>query len=65
MNEFFYAFVNYAMITLHIDNHLQRVNAHHQVESFFKAFAQALRQSIVFDEKMHEQTPFTKDSLNQ
>lgn len=53
------------MITLHIDNHLQRVNAHHQVESFFKAFAQALRQAIVFDEKMHEQTPFTKDSLNQ
>lgn len=63
VSEFFYAFVNHAMITLHMDN-LRGVNAHHQVESLFKAFACALRQAIAFDDKMQGQTPSTKGTLH-
>ena len=40
--EFFQGFVNHAGVTLHIDN-LKGVNAHHQCETVFKAFARALR----------------------
>lgn len=64
VSEFFYAFVNHAMITLHMDN-LRGVNAHHQVESLFKAFACALRRAIAFDDKMQGQTPSTKGTLHR
>jgi imidazoleglycerol-phosphate dehydratase len=40
--EFFQGFVNHAGVTLHIDN-LKGINAHHQCETMFKAFARALR----------------------
>jgi imidazoleglycerol-phosphate dehydratase len=36
--EFFQGFVNHAGVTLHIDN-LKGINAHHQCETIFKAFA--------------------------
>src|SRR5689334_12969646 len=39
--EFFRGFVNHAGVTLHIDN-LRGVNAHHQIETVFKAFGRAL-----------------------
>ena len=43
--EFFQGFVNCASCTLHVDN-LTGINAHHQIESIFKAFALALRQAV-------------------
>ena len=43
--EFFQALVNHAGITLHLDI-LRGVNAHHQVEALFKAFALALRAAV-------------------
>ena len=44
-SEFFYGFVNHAMVTIHLDN-LKGKNSHHQIESIFKAFARALRMAI-------------------
>ncbi|MBF2755522.1 MAG: imidazoleglycerol-phosphate dehydratase HisB [Gammaproteobacteria bacterium AqS3] len=46
--EFFQGLVNHAMITVHLDV-LKGSNAHHQVESLFKAFARALRQAVAVD----------------
>lgn len=46
--EFFQGFVNHARATLHIDN-LRGDNAHHQVETIFKAFGRALRMAIAPD----------------
>ena len=43
--EFFQGFVNHAQITLHIDN-LYGINAHHQAETIFKAFARALSLAV-------------------
>lgn len=42
--EFFQGFVNHAGVTLHIDN-LKGINAHHQCETVFKAFARAARRA--------------------
>ncbi|MBN3860316.1 imidazoleglycerol-phosphate dehydratase HisB [Neisseriaceae bacterium PsAf] len=64
VSEFFHGFVNHAMLTLHIDN-LRGQNAHHQVETIFKAFGRALRMSISYDEKMKNQTPSTKGTLSK
>lgn len=60
--EFFQGFVNHAGATLHIDN-LRGVNAHHQVETIFKAFGRALRMAVALDPRMGETTPSTKGSL--
>ena len=46
--EFFQGFVNHAFVTLHIDN-LKGVNAHHQCETVFKAFARSLRMALALD----------------
>lgn len=46
--EFFQGFVNHAGVTLHLDN-LKGRNAHHQVESLFKAFARRLRSAVELD----------------
>ena len=46
--EFFQGFVNHALVTLHIDN-LRGANAHHQVETIFKAFGRALRMAASAD----------------
>ena len=40
--EFFQGLANHAALTLHIDN-LRGINAHHQIETIFKAFGRALR----------------------
>ena len=45
VREFFQGFVNYAAVTLHIDN-LRGDNAHHQAETIFKAFGRALRMAV-------------------
>ena len=43
--EFFQGFVNHAQVTLHIDC-LRGENAHHQIETVFKAFGRALRMAL-------------------
>jgi imidazoleglycerol-phosphate dehydratase len=48
VHEFFQGFVNHASVTVHIDN-LRGQNAHHQAETVFKAFAQALRMALTPD----------------
>ncbi|MCO7248004.1 imidazoleglycerol-phosphate dehydratase HisB [Halomonas sp. Mc5H-6] len=60
--EFFQGFVNHARVTLHIDN-LKGLNAHHQVETIFKAFGRALRMAVSEDPRMAGQMPSTKGSL--
>ncbi len=60
--EFFQGFVNHAKVTLHIDN-LKGSNAHHQIETVFKAFGRALRMAIEADPRMQGTVPSTKGSL--
>jgi imidazoleglycerol-phosphate dehydratase len=60
--EFFQGFVNHAGVTLHIDN-LKGVNAHHQCETIFKAFARALRMALELDPRQGDAVPSTKGSL--
>ena len=60
--EFFQGFANHAFVTLHIDN-LKGVNAHHQAETVFKAFARALRSALELDPRSVGVIPSTKGSL--
>ena len=62
MFEFFQGLVNHAGITLHIDN-LKGINAHHQCETIFKAFARALRAALEPDPRLGDAVPSTKGSL--
>lgn len=59
--EFFQGFVNHALITLHIDN-LRGRNAHHIIETVFKAFGRALRMAVEADPRAVG-VPSTKGSL--
>ncbi len=60
--EFFRGFANHAGVTLHIDN-LRGVNAHHQMETVFKAFGRALRMAVAIDPRAQGIVPSTKGSL--
>ncbi len=60
--EFFQGFSNHAGVTLHIDN-LKGINAHHQCETVFKAFARALRAALERDPRSAGVIPSTKGSL--
>jgi imidazoleglycerol-phosphate dehydratase len=60
--EFFQGFVNHALATVHIDN-LKGRNAHHQVESIFKAFGKAVRMAVEHDDRQSGQLPSTKGAL--
>jgi len=60
--EFFQGFVNHALVTLHIDN-LRGINAHHQCETVFKAFARALRAAVTQDPRAAGTVPSTKGAL--
>ena len=62
LREFFQGFVNHAHATVHLDN-LRGVNAHHQAETIFKAFARALRMAIEPDARMAGVIPSTKGAL--
>jgi imidazoleglycerol-phosphate dehydratase len=62
VREFFQGFVNHALVTLHIDN-LRGINAHHQCETVFKAFARALRAASERDDRASGLMPSTKGSL--
>ena len=61
-HEFFQGFVNHALVTLHVDN-LRGVNAHHQAETVFKAFAKALRMATTRDARAAGSIPSTKGTL--
>lgn len=61
-HEFFQGFANHALVTLHIDN-LRGENAHHQVESVFKAFGRALRAAVEVDPRASGTIASTKGSL--
>lgn len=60
--EFFQGFVNHAQVTLHIDC-LRGSNAHHQIETVFKAFGRALRMAAELDPRLGDAMPSTKGSL--
>ena len=60
--EFFQGLVNHANITLHIEN-LRGRNAHHIIETIFKAFGRALRVAVEHDPRMGDVMPSTKGSL--
>ena len=60
--EFFQGFVNHAKVTLHIDN-LRGRNAHHIIETVFKAFGRALRMACTRDERLGDVMPSTKGTL--
>ncbi len=62
VHEFFQGFVNHALVTLQIDN-LRGVNAHHQVETIFKAFGRALRMAAEVDPRAGNNIPSTKGTL--
>jgi imidazoleglycerol-phosphate dehydratase len=62
VHEFFQGLVNHAQVTLHIDN-LRGVNAHHQCETVFKAFARALRMAAELDPRAAGVVPSTKGCL--
>ncbi|TVZ37536.1 imidazoleglycerol-phosphate dehydratase [Alteromonadaceae bacterium 2753L.S.0a.02] len=60
--EFFQGFVNHAGVTLHIDC-LRGHNAHHQIETVFKAFGRALRMALEVDPRLGGAMPSTKGTL--
>jgi imidazoleglycerol-phosphate dehydratase len=47
---------------MHIDN-IRGVNAHHQIETVFKAFGRALRMALMVDPRSPNAVPSTKGSL--
>jgi len=61
-HEFFQGLVNHSLVTLHIDN-LKGDNAHHQIETVFKAFGRALRNALELDGRIVGKLPSTKGSL--
>jgi len=61
-SEFFHGFVNHAKVTLHIDC-LRGANAHHQIETVYKAFGRAMRMALEEDPRMAGVMPSTKGSL--
>jgi imidazoleglycerol-phosphate dehydratase len=60
--EFFQGLVNHGLVTLHIDS-LRGRNAHHIIETIFKAFGRALRMACEVDARLGGAMPSTKGSL--
>ena len=60
--EFFQGFVNHALVTVHVDC-LRGRNAHHIVETVFKAFGRALRMACERDPRAGDALPSTKGAL--
>ncbi|HEU0198431.1 MAG TPA: imidazoleglycerol-phosphate dehydratase HisB [Nevskiaceae bacterium] len=61
-HEFFQGFVNHAGVTLHVDA-LRGNNAHHIIETVYKAFGRALRMAITADPRQAGVVPSTKGTL--
>ena len=60
--EFFHAFAQSARITIHIQN-LYGSNAHHIVESCFKALAICLKNSLIINQQIVDLIPSTKGTI--
>ena len=60
--EFWYAFVREAKITLHV-NQMAGKNSHHIIEGTFKAVARALGKATAIDENRKDEIPSTKGVL--
>ena len=60
--HFFQSLSNHAFITLHVEN-LYGENAHHQIETIFKALGRALRMALEIDPKQGDIIPSTKGAL--
>ncbi|MBF0588317.1 MAG: imidazoleglycerol-phosphate dehydratase HisB [Magnetococcales bacterium] len=61
--EWFQALANSAAITLHVES-LYGVNAHHIIESCFKALARALREACENDPRIGNDVPSSKGTLS-
>jgi len=61
--EWFQAFAQNAMITLHVAN-LYGENNHHIAETCFKGLARSLRRAITVDERQIGRVPSTKGTLS-
>ncbi len=61
-HEFFQGFANHAKVTLHIDA-IRGRNAHHIIETIYKAFGRALRMAVEPDPRIAGEMPSTKGSL--
>ncbi len=62
IEEFMQGFVNHARVSMHVDS-LRGRNAHHQIESVFKAFGRAVRMAVELDPRSGDVTPSTKGTL--
>ncbi|MBA3432169.1 MAG: imidazoleglycerol-phosphate dehydratase HisB [Actinobacteria bacterium] len=62
VREFFHAVARSGGITIHV-RLLRSDNAHHAVESVFKAFARALGDAVALDPRADGQIPSTKGTL--
>ena len=62
VEEFFYAFVRNANVTLHIKQ-LDGSNAHHIIEGAFKAVARALKAAVAIDKDFADEVMSTKGVL--
>ena len=60
--EFFQGLCNHGLMTVHIDS-LRGRNAHHIIETVFKAFGRALRVACERDARLGDTMPSTKGSL--
>ena len=63
-HEFFQAFAQNALVTLHIETLYGR-NNHHIAETCFKAMARALRAAVAIDPRQGGRVPSTKGRLNE
>ncbi|UCE79921.1 MAG: imidazoleglycerol-phosphate dehydratase HisB [Nitrospiraceae bacterium] len=61
LEDFFQAFISHAGVTLHINVQYGR-NAHHIIESVFKAFGKALQQAVTINPRIMD-IPSTKGRL--
>lgn len=61
LEDFFQAFISHAGVTLHINVQYGR-NAHHIIESVFKAFGKALQQAVTINPRITD-IPSTKGRL--
>lgn len=62
VEEFFWAFVRHAGITLHVEK-MSGTNAHHIVEGAFKSFARSLKTAVAIDKEFADEIPSTKGVL--
>ena len=62
VQEFFYAFVRNANITLHIIR-MDGTNTHHIIEGIFKSFARTMAHAVKINEKYKDEIPSTKGVL--